>query len=449
MVTGLLRKAVAKERDPAVADRVNMVDKKRRFQIQLYHVITMTSRRRVSLVVRRVFSSGLEAWRQLCRVFEPWVSSRFQWMLQAPLLSTRSDSSVRENQRSSGVRTSENAEPAVLQRYLRNGGPARQPVLQSGSPTMMCDLACNEIVKHIGAASGAAEGAGGKISQDGGKGVKTAKSKKCLCCVTSSHSKSEYKNFSAAVKRKFAQRGRANRHASEEVDSESDERQWLRGTGMARAAQKLDACFPHAGDDDPDEYLLPLPVIEKSDDDYTSQMRSDVSTVKQVDPSAFKPVVQIEPSEEVPVGSKFLNMGSGAQAVGGRLGVRCVAGSVIADGQVTARDQKVWLNRNDEFTLDGELANVTEESLGDNRGFIESRDQKHVCVACCKGQSSSLFPTSEQESSPRMQMDRGEIEIEEARRTREREELRSSPQIKRKTNTKSCVQYCAIGAIRA
>ena len=118
MVTRLLRNVVAKERDPAVADRVNMMDRKRRLQIQLYHVISMTCRRRVSLVVRRIFSSGLEAWKQLCRVFEPWVSSRFQWMLQAPLPSTRTDSSVREHQRLSGVRSSENAELAVFAKLL-------------------------------------------------------------------------------------------------------------------------------------------------------------------------------------------------------------------------------------------------------------------------------------------------------------------------------------------
>ena len=165
---------------------------------------------------------------------------------------------------------------------------------------MMCNLARGEMAEHIRAASEVVErtdlsprgrGEGDKMSQDRGKGVKTAKPKECFCCVTSSHNKSEYKNFSAAVKQKFAQRGRANRHASEEVDSESDERQWLRERSMARAAQKLDACFPHAGDDDPDEYLLPLPVIKRSDDDYTSQMRSDVTAVKQVDPPAFKPDV--------------------------------------------------------------------------------------------------------------------------------------------------------------
>ena len=43
MVTGLLRNVVAKERDPAVADRVNMMDRKRRLQIQLDHVTTITS----------------------------------------------------------------------------------------------------------------------------------------------------------------------------------------------------------------------------------------------------------------------------------------------------------------------------------------------------------------------------------------------------------------------
>ena len=63
----------------------------------------------------------------------------------------------------------------------------------------------------------------------------------------------------------------------------------------------------------------------------------------------------------VSFGSKFLNVSDGAQAVGGRLGVRCVAGSIIADGQVTARSQGVWLNCNDEFILDEELAGVIGE----------------------------------------------------------------------------------------
>ena len=180
------------------------------------------------------------------------------------------------------------------------------------------------------------------------------------------------------------------------------------------------ACFLHGGDDDQGEYLLPLPVIEESDDDCTHQVQPDMSAAEPMDPPAFKPDVQIKPSEEVPVGSKFLNMSDGAQAVGRRLGARRVAGPIIADGQVTARSQGVWLNCNDEFILDEELAGVIEEPLGDNRAFVESRDQKCVCVVRYGEQSSNLFPTNEQESSPRMQMDRGEVEVEEARQTRVR-----------------------------
>ena len=81
-------------------------------------------------------------------------------------------------------------------------------------------------------------------------------------------------------------------------------------------------------------------MIEESDDGCTRQMRSDMSAAKKVDPSAFKhrcsdQVVRRGPSWF----PNFLNMSDGAQAVGGRLGVRYVAGSIIADDQVTARSQ--------------------------------------------------------------------------------------------------------------
>ena len=125
----------------------------------------------------------------------------------------------------------------------------------------MCNLVCDETTELIKAGqtrgeSGVVEradlsprgkGKGGKKSQDEGKGVKTAKPKERFCCVTSSHSKSEYKNLSAAVKQKFFQRGRTNRHASVEVGSESDERRCSRGTSMASPAHELDVrtntCF--------------------------------------------------------------------------------------------------------------------------------------------------------------------------------------------------------------
>ena len=61
---------------------------------------------------------------------------------------------------------------------------------------------------------------------------------------------------------------------------------------------------------------------------------------------------------------------------------------------------------------------MIEEPLRDNRGFIDSREHKCVCVILYGEQSPSLFPTSEQESSPMMQRDRGGVEVEEARQTR-------------------------------
>ena len=88
---------------------------------------------------------------------------------------------------------------------------------------------------------------------------------------------------------------------------------------MAKAAHKLDACF-----------LLQVMILRTNTCFHCLLL-------KRVDPSAFRPDVQIEPSQEVPVGSKFLKMNDGAQAVGGRLGVRCAAGSVFADEQATAK----------------------------------------------------------------------------------------------------------------
>ena len=49
-----------------------------------------------------------------------------------------------------------------------------------------------------------------------------------------------------------------------------------------------------------------------------------------------------------------------------------------------------------------------------------NRETRNVCVVCYREQSSSLSPANEQESSPRMHMDRGEVEREEAKQTRVR-----------------------------
>ena len=70
-------------------------------------------------------------------------------MLQAPLPPTRTDSPVRTIQQQSGDTASENVELAVLHKCLCDGELTQQPDLQSGSPKMMCDLACDRITENI------------------------------------------------------------------------------------------------------------------------------------------------------------------------------------------------------------------------------------------------------------------------------------------------------------
>ena len=253
---GLLPNVVAKERDPAVADKVTTMGRKRRLPVQLYSVIVLTCRRRASLAVRRVPSSGFEAWKQLCREFEPWVFVATPVDAPGPIAANEDrQSGAGQFNRLSGDRTSENVRPgSVAKVVVRDEEFAHQPDLQSGRSMTMCNLACDETAELVKAGqtravSGVVEradlsprgkGGGGKKSQDKSKGVKTAKPKECFCCVTSSHSKSEYKNLSAAVEQKFVQRVRTSRHANVEVDSESDERRCSRWSGMASPAHGLD-----------------------------------------------------------------------------------------------------------------------------------------------------------------------------------------------------------------
>ena len=84
------------------------------------------------------------------------------------------------------------------------------------------------------------EDKGGKRSWRKDRGVKTAKSKECHCCVTSSHNRSEYRVLLTAVRQKFAQRGRTSWRASAEVDPEAGKRKCSRGVDMATSAHELD-----------------------------------------------------------------------------------------------------------------------------------------------------------------------------------------------------------------
>ena len=72
--------------DPVVVDNTGMKDVERRLSIQLFCVLALTCRGKALQVVRRVPEGfGFEAWKQLCREFEPRLPSRFQGMLQGLL----------------------------------------------------------------------------------------------------------------------------------------------------------------------------------------------------------------------------------------------------------------------------------------------------------------------------------------------------------------------------
>ena len=145
-VTRLLRQVESNVEDPVVVDNTSMTEGKRRLSIQLFYVLALAFRGEALQVVRRVPEGfGFEAWKQLCREFEPRLPSRCQGMLQALLAPTRVDdpvqticqwkSSVKVYEEQSGDKVSENIKLAVLQKYLCDGELARHLDLQSSHLT--------------------------------------------------------------------------------------------------------------------------------------------------------------------------------------------------------------------------------------------------------------------------------------------------------------------------
>ena len=125
--TRLLQQAETNVEDTVVVDNTTMTDGERRLSTQLFYVLALTCRGKALQVVRRVPEGfGFEAWKQLCRDFEPRLPSGFQEMLQALLSPTRmddpvqtiyqSESRVKVDEEHSGDRVSENIKIAVLQK---------------------------------------------------------------------------------------------------------------------------------------------------------------------------------------------------------------------------------------------------------------------------------------------------------------------------------------------
>ena len=130
-----------------MVDNTTMTDRERRLSAQLFHVLALTCRGKSLQVVRRVPEGfEFEAWKQLCKEFEPRLPSRFSGMLRAILSPTTTDdpvqtiyqweSRVKVYEEESGDNVAENIKLAVLQTYLCDGELARHLNLQSGRLTM-------------------------------------------------------------------------------------------------------------------------------------------------------------------------------------------------------------------------------------------------------------------------------------------------------------------------
>ena len=169
------------------------------------------------------------------------------------------------------------------------------------------------------------KGKGDKNGKSMGKGDKTTKPTECFFCGKPGHSKSECRNFSAALRNKSVQPDKAGRYAGVEVDPETGKRKPSegKGTGAVNPAAGLDACLFYEDDSDQAAYLFPMPMIDEGDDSpkdlmaLSQQVLFDTAAARSV-PIDIRPNVPIEPSKEIPLhqadgrrrvahfGSKFL-----------------------------------------------------------------------------------------------------------------------------------------------
>ena len=142
-----------------------------------------------------------------------------------------------------------------------------------------------------------------------------------------------------------------------------------------------------------------------------------VATTEQHSKTAFRPDVQIEPSEEVPDNSEFITSVD-IWKVESEFAVRNVTECFVYGGQQADESRKTWLNDVDGIVRGVKAAGRIERLLRNKRSFSEFWNQHGECVIPCDKQLCSSPTLSEEESGQMRQMDRGEIEVEEERRVR-------------------------------
>ena len=98
--------------------------------------------------------------------------------------------------------------------------------------------------------------------------------------------------------------------------------------------------------------------------------------------------------------------------------MRNVTELIVHDGQQADDSRKTWLNDVDGLIRCMKSVGRIERLLRNKRSFSELWNQNGECAIPCDNQLCSFPTLSEQESGQTIQMDRGEIEVEEERRVR-------------------------------
>ena len=312
-------------------------------------------------------------------------------------------------------------------KYLSDCELARHLNLQSACLTTY-DLAHKEAINRLRAkqtwtASGSSDpmdlsplgkGKSGKKGRGKGKGDTTAKPQECFYSTAGKpgHNKNQCRNFSAALRQGWSAArciptGQARKKPTGRI-----------GTGAVSPAPGLDACVLHEDDSDQDAYLFPLPMFDESNDSpeelrgRCAQQRSDQRSNRAIRKSPTAPGRRHESCS-----FRFQVPQHGCWYSENRRKVRREKRDKT-DRCCRTGGQGVWLNGDGGFILDVKSARKVEKLLGDKRGFVKLRKQKGMYVIPCEEQPSNLLPLAEQESSQGIQMDRGEVDVEEERQAR-------------------------------
>ena len=131
---------------------------------------------------------------------------------------------------------------------------------------------------------------------------------------------------------------------------------------------------------------------------------TDAATV-QHSRTTFRPDVEIEPPEEVPINSES-STSIGIQKAEVKFAVRDVTELVIGAGQQTDKGRETQMN-DVGGTAQGAVAGKIGRLLRSKRSFSERQVQKGKCMIPCDEQLCSFPMLSVQESSQARQVDRG------------------------------------------